>query len=471
LQLVGFNTESYRTGRISGGDEEASCRLIEEWLVASESTLSEINRAAIPLTFGPRDYDPLLAWIGDRRLVLIGEASHGTHDFYRERALITRRLIEDEGFTAVAIEGDWPDAHRVHRFIRRRSEDADALAALGGFMRFPSWMWRNIDVLAFVDWLHGFNRSLPDNKQVGFYGLDLYSLHASIRAVFEYLDKIDPEAAKRARYRYSCFDHFGEDTQAYGYAASFGLSESCEKEVVGQLVEMRRRASDLAARDGRFEPDDYLSAEQNARLVQNAERYYRAMFAGRAESWNVRDGHMAETLEWILQNKPDTKMVVWAHNSHLGDARATQMSQQGEINLGQIARERFGHDVFLLGFTTHSGEVTAASQWEAPAERKRVRIALDGSYESVFHQTGISAFLLSLRDREVAHALHGPRLERAIGVIYLPQSERLSHYFECRLPQQFDAVIHIDRTKALIPLERTSNWEAGETPETYPFAV
>jgi erythromycin esterase-like protein len=306
---------------------------------------------------------------------------------------------------------------------------------------------------------------------VGFYGLDLYSLHASIRAVLGYLDKVDPEGAQRARYRYACFDHFGEDAQAYGYAATFGLKRDCEDEVVQQLVEMHRRSADLASRDGRLEPDEYLLAEQNARLVQNAERYYRSMFAGRAGSWNVRDRHMAETLEFLRRNRPRAKIVVWAHNSHLGDARATEMSARGEVNLGQLMRERFPGEVFLLGFTTHSGEVTAASEWDSPAGRKIVRPALEGSYEALFHQTRIPAFILPLHDGKVRRALGGSLLERAIGVIYLPQSERVSHYFKCQLPGQFDAVIHIDRTMALIPFERTSTWEAGELPETYPFAV
>jgi erythromycin esterase-like protein len=435
------------------------------------SVLSAINRAAIPLTFDRGDYDLLLEWIGTCRLVLIGEASHGTHDFYRERALITKRLIEEKGFNAIAIEGDWPDASRVYRFVRGDNEDANARVALGNFLRFPAWMWRNLDVLAFVDWLYQFNQSFARQQRVGFYGLDLYSLHASIQAVLDYMDKVDPEGAQRARYRYACFDHFGEDTQAYGYAASFGLTKDCEDEVVAQLVELRRRSADLASRDGRAEPEDYLFAEQNARLVQNAERYYRAMFGGRAESWNIRDEHMSETLAWLRQNWPEAKIVVWAHNSHLGDARATEMSALGEHNVGQLMRERFGEDVFLIGFTTYSGEVTAASQWDAPAERKIVRSALQGSYEALFHQTGIPAFLLSLRDSGVMRALNKPLLERAIGVIYRPETERLSHYFHSQMAGQFDAVIHLDRTKALIPFERTSAWEAGEVPDTYPFAV
>jgi len=359
----------------------------------------------------------------------------------------------------------------VHRFVRGTGRDTNAREALGDFRRFPAWMWRNMDVLAFIDWLHEFNRSIAQQERVGFYGLDLYSLHASIRAVLSYMDKVDPEGGQRARYRYSCFDHFGEDAQAYGYAASFGLSESCEREVVAQLVEMRRRSADLASRDGRVEPDDYLFAEQNAVLVRNAEHYYRSMFGGRAESWNVRDRHMAETLAWLRRIRPEAKIVVWAHNSHLGDARATEMSARGEINVGQLARERFRDEAYLIGFTTHSGEVTAASQWDAPAERKKVRTALEGSYEALFHETRIPAFLLSLRDGNIAQILSRPLLERAIGVIYLPATERLSHYFECRLSDQFDAVIHIDRTKALIPFERSSAWEAGEVPETYPFAV
>jgi erythromycin esterase-like protein len=434
--------------------------------------LSIITEAAQPLTWSDGDYDGLLQEIGDVRLVLIGEASHGTHDFYRERAHITRRLIVEKGFNAVAIEGDWPDAHRVHRYVRGTGNDKNALEALADFRRFPAWMWRNMDVLAFVEWLREHNLKIPRREdRAGFYGLDLYSLYASMRAVLEFLDKVDPEGARRARQRYACFEQFRENTQAYGYAATFGLSKSCEDEVIEQLIELRRRAADLAQRDGHEEPDDFFFAEQNARLVLNAERYYRAMFGGRVESWNLRDGHMAETLELILEHRPNAKVAVWAHNSHLGDARATQMGEDGEINLGQIVRERHGARTFLIGLTTYSGEVTAASDWDGPAERKRVRPALPNSYEALFHDMRLSNFLLPLHRREVAQALRSPRLERAIGVIYLPETERISHYFDCRLSEQFDAVIHIDRSTALIPLERTSEWEAGEPPETYPFAV
>jgi erythromycin esterase-like protein len=266
--------------------------------IAKQSLVaSEVKKALHPLRGDARDYDPLLKMIHGARFCLLGEATHGTHEFYRERAEITKRLIKEQGFTAVAVEADWPDAFRVNRYVRGLSDDRDADEALGGFKRFPTWMWRNTVVLDFVEWLRDYNASLPaDRSKVGFYGLDLYSLCTSIEAVLGYLNKVDPAAAKRARYRYSCFEHFAEDTQAYGYAASFGLSESCEREVIEQLVELRRQAADYASRDGRVAQDEFFFAEQNARLVLNAERYYRAMFHGRVESWNLRDRHMAETL-------------------------------------------------------------------------------------------------------------------------------------------------------------------------------
>jgi erythromycin esterase-like protein len=335
-------------------------------------------------------------------------------------------------------------------------------------------MWRNADVLDFVAWLRRHNDSIPETKQkCGFYGLDLYSLHASAHFVIEFLEKVDPDAAKRARHRYSCFENFGEDSQAYGYAASFGLSKSCEDEVVGQLVEMQRRAADLASRDGHVEPDGFFVAEQNARLVKNAERYYRAMFGSRVSSWNLRDQHMVETLDALVKYLgPSAKVVIWAHNSHLGDARATEMGRRGELNVGQLVRQRHGKNAALLGFTTYTGTVTAASDWDGPAERKRVRPALSGSYERFFHDTGINNFLLTLRGVDaLSDVLNQELIERAIGVIYLPETERLSHYFLARLADQFDAVVHLDETRATEPLERTSQWEAGELPETFPFAV
>jgi erythromycin esterase-like protein len=437
-----------------------------------QELVAAIRKSAHPLTGDHTDFAPLLRLIGDSRFVLLGEASHGTHEFYRVRAQITKLLIAEKGFNAVAVEADWPDAYRVNQFVRYEGDDEDAVDALRGFERFPSWMWRNADVLDFVGWLRNHNGPRHGHK-AGFYGLDLYSLHSSMRAVLDFLDKVDPEAARRARHRYGCFENFGEDTQAYGYSASVGLSKSCEDEVVSQWLEMRKRAADLARRDGRVARDAFFFAEQNARLVKNAEQYYRAMFHERVSSWNLRDTHMAETLDALVHHLgPRSKVVVWAHNSHLGDARATEMGQRGELNLGQLVRQRYATDAKLIGFTTHSGTVTAASGWDGPAERKYVRPALSGSYEALFHAVRIPNFLLPLRGTQPAtFALQEPRLERAIGVIYLPRSERASHYFYAQLPQQFDAVLHYDETRAVEPLERNAAWETGEVPETFPSTL
>jgi erythromycin esterase-like protein len=446
-----------------------------------DRTLSHaIREIARPLVGAPSDFDPILALVGDARFVLIGEASHGTHEFYRIRAEITKRLIREKGFRAVAVEADWPDAYRVNRFVLGRGTDADATESLGGFERFPQWMWRNADVLDFIGWLRAHNEPLADAAKVGFYGLDLYSMHASMEAVLRYLEVVDPDGARRARHRYSCFDHFGEDPQAYGYATSSGLAPSCERQVIDQLVELRRAAGEYARRDGRVAADDLFFAEQNARLVLNAERYYRAMFGSRVSSWNLRDQHMAETLDALVgfldgsaREGGPAKVVLWAHNSHLGDARATEMGAGGELNVGQLVRQRHARDTVLIGFTTHGGTVTAASDWGEPAERKTVRPALPDSYEALFHETGLGNFLLDLSvpNDAVAGLTALPRLERAIGVIYRPETERLSHYFHAVLPRQFDAVLHYDTTRAIEPLERTGRWERGELPETYPTAL
>jgi erythromycin esterase-like protein/predicted phosphoribosyltransferase len=440
------------------------------------SPFSLVRERAVRLSGGANDYDALLAGIGNARVVMIGEASHGTHEFYRERALITRRLIEEHGFAAVAVEADWPDAYRVNRYVRGAGSDEDAIEALAGFGRFPTWMWRNADVLDFVGWLRAHNDAQPLDQRVGFYGLDLYSLRTSIEAVLAYLDKVDPEAARRARVRYACFDQFGGEMQAYGYAAAFGLSATCEREVVAELLALQRRRAEYASRDGRVAADDFFFAAQNARLVRNAEEYYRTMFRGRADSWNLRDQHMSETVRELLafleQRRPGARIVLWAHNSHLGDARATDMGHAGELNVGQLVRDHFGESAVNVGFTTYTGTVTAASEWDAPAERKHVRPALAGSYERLFHETGVPRFMLPLRsDPVLASALEGPHLERAIGVIYLPHTERQSHYFHARLPEQFDFVIHVDETRAVEPIERTARWESGELAETYPSGL
>ena len=441
-----------------------------------EILIDAIAETARPTAGSVNDFDPILEVAGNARVVLIGEASHGTDEFYERRAELTKRLIVEKGFRGVAAEADFPDAWRVNRFVRGTGNDAEAVEALSDFKRFPSWMWRNADVLDFVGWLREHNDRIGDpSARVGFYGLDLYSLHTSIAAVLDYLDNVDPEAAKRARYRYACFEHFGEDPQTYGYATSFGLSPDCEREVVNQLVEMQRRREELAARGG-GDDEELFAAEQNARVVKDAEEYYRSMFEGRVSSWNLRDTHMAETLDALLAHLDRkggrSKMVVWAHNSHVGDARATQMGEAGEINIGQLARDRYPGQALLVGFSTYTGTVTAASEWGAPAERKRVRPALRDSYEALFHRTGAPSFLLNLRDLgEAGGGLREPRLERAIGVIYLPQTERVSHYFQSRLPSQFDVLMHFDETRAVEPLERTAGWVRGELPETYPTGM
>jgi erythromycin esterase-like protein len=407
-------------------------------------------------------------------LVLIGEATHGSHEFYRIRADLTRALIARRGFACVAVEADWPDAYRANRWVRLAGDDATAEEALADFTRFPRWMWRNREVVRFLRWLRAENAGRSAEARVGFYGLDLYSLHRSMACVIDYLDKVDPAAAARARHGYACFDAFGDDVQAYGYIASLELGRSCEDEVIGQLVRLRQRAAEYATRDGRIAADEYFVAEQNARVVRDAEAYYRAMFRGRAESWNVRDRHMMDTLEALIgqaghRQRPG-RVVVWAHNSHLGDARATGMSSLGELNLGQLARERFGRACCAIGMTTHDGEVTAAHEWDEPAALRRVRPSLSGSYERLFHATGAPLFLLPLARPELAAALAGPRMERAIGVLYRPDTERASHYFSARLPAQFDVVVHVDRTRALEPLEKWARHEV-DLPETYPTGV
>src|SRR5882724_11374541 len=332
-----------------------------------------VREIAQPLAGEARDYDALLQLIDDARLVLIGEASHGTHEFYFERSAITKRLIAEKDFSILAIEADWPDSARVHRYVRGMPA-ASADEALSGFRRFPTWMWRNMVVVEFVEWLRGFNKDLdPKRAPVGFYGMDLYSLHASIDAVLGYLEQADPDAATRARRRYSCFEHFSQEPQEYGYAATAGIIESCEDEVVAQLTEIQRNAAAFLTRDGQAGADELFFAEQNARLVKNAEQYYRSMFRGRASSWNLRDRHMVETIEALVAHfngSRQPKAIVWAHNSHLGDARATEMGGRGEVNVGQLVRERFGSEAVLIGFSTHHGSVTAASDWGTIAERK-----------------------------------------------------------------------------------------------------
>ncbi|MFL5446688.1 MAG: erythromycin esterase family protein [Myxococcales bacterium] len=427
--------------------------------------VSAVRDSATFLGGTRRDHDALLEMARDARLVLLGEPSHGSHEVYRERARISQRLIEELGFNAVVWEADWPDAERAGRYVRDGEGAEDAEQALAGFARFPTWMWRNTAVLEFVRWLRSRDSQLPPARRASIYGMDLYSLYASIRAVIDHLDRTDPAAAERARQRYSCFDHHAGDPQAYGYAARLGIGADCEEGAVKMLAEMQKRV----AADG----EHAFSAAQNARLARNAEAYYRSMFGSRIASWNLRDRHMAETLEGLLDFLgPDSRVIVWAHNSHLGDARATEMGEEGELNVGQLVRERFGSASLLVGFTTYDGTVTAAHEWDGPAERMRIVPALAGSIEAIFHDVGLPRFFLPLRDPgEALGALREPRLERAIGVIYRPGSERVSHYFNARVADQFDAIIHLDRTRAVEPLDRIERWSPLEPPESFPTGI
>ncbi len=401
----------------------------------------------------------------DRRVVLLGEASHGTSEFYRARAAITRRLVERHGFDIVAVEADWPDAAVVDRFVRDRpaleSEEPP-------FQRFPTWMWRNRDVADFVHWLHRHNQGEDPARKCGFFGLDIYNLGASISAVLEYLDRVDPEAAALARARYGCLTPWQEDPAFYGRAVSHGY-EDCEAAVVAQCRALLEKSLQYRGADG----DLFLDAAQNARLVASAERYYRTMYQGGAESWNLRDTHMFETLENLLEARgPESRAIVWAHNSHIGDARHTEMGRErGELNIGQLCRERFGRDAALIGFGTHQGKVAAASDWDGDMEEKPVRPSLPDSYERLFHEAGLSPFLLDLEGlhETLRAALMEPRLERFIGVIYRPETERWSHYAQAVLPLQFDAFVWFDRSGAVTPLG--PEHAAPGLPDTWQFGL
>ncbi|MEU8269538.1 erythromycin esterase family protein [Sphaerisporangium sp. NPDC049002] len=420
--------------------------------------------------------EALFDLVGDAHLVLIGGSSHGTHEFYAARAAMTRRLIEEKGFRAVAVQADWPDAYRVNRYVHGLSQDATAEEALRDFRHFPAWMWRNAVVLDFVGWLREHNDlGLGGNSdKAGFYGLDLYGIHRAMYEVITYLDGVDPAAAARARERYACFDHLGTGAgQAYGAKAACGAGEGREDEVVGRLVEHLRQAMDRARREGLPAEEELFYAELNAAAMKTAEEHYRSMFSGRVCSWNLRDRHMADTLDALLEHLGrgggPAKIVVWAHNAHVGDARATEAACRGEIDLGRLVRERHGKGCRVIGLTTYTGTVTAADGWGGPAERKWLRPALCDSVEELFHEVGEKAFFTSFdRAPRSADVLSSARLERMVAAVYRPRSERRSHYFRARLRDQFDAVIHLDETRAVEPLERTARWSRGEIPETGP---
>mgnify|MGYP001119049055 FL=1 len=448
----GRSVRAHRASRPASSDEEI---LVRDLADAADSFAS-IEAA---------DLDPLMDRIGSARIVLLGEATHGTSEFYRMRARITRDLIVRKNFRFVAIEADWPDAARVDHYVRHFEYPPSEWTA---FARFPTWMWRNVEVRDFVSWLRKHNGTVARDKRVAFHGLDLYSLYDSIRSVLSYLDEVDPESARVARERYGCLTPWQHDPATYGHAALTGSYPRCESDVVRALTELLAKRQAYAEHDG----ERFLDAEQNARLIANAERYYRIMYYGSRASWNLRDSHMFETLKNLLAfHGPDSKAIVWAHNSHVGNAEATEMAARGEHNLGQLCRKAFGAHAYLVGFGTHSGTVAAASDWNGPMEVKAVRPALPNSYEQLCHATGLARFMLGIRNRS---DLCGPtglarqRLERAIGVIYRPETERASHYFRASLPRQFDEYIWFDDSRAVTPLETAA---IKGLPDTYPFGV
>ncbi len=440
----------------------------------AEQTEGELARAVAQAGEGfqsieTADLGPLLERIGDARIVLLGEATHGTSEFYKMRERISRELIEKKGFRFIAIEGDWPDAARVDHYVRHFDFPPSEWTA---FARFPTWMWRNEEVRSFIDWLRDHNSTVAPERRVAFHGLDLYSLYNSMRSVLAYLDDVDPQTAAIARERYGCLTPWQADPATYGRAALTGHYRSCERDVVHMLDSILAKSSEYALHDG----ERFLDAVQNARLIANAERYYRIMYYGSRASWNLRDSHMFDTLKTLLHfYGPQSKAIVWAHNSHVGNARATEMSLRGEHNIGQLCRSEFGTGAYLVGFGTDHGSVAAASDWDGPVEFKSVRPALARSYERLCHAgthgTGKRQFLLPLGatlKSELREAITKPRLERAIGVIYRPETELASHYFQAVLPQQFDEYIWFDETRAVTPFETV---QLEGLPDTYPFGV
>jgi erythromycin esterase-like protein len=434
---------------------------------AARAELVKLLRHSAELLPGPGQADEfgqLFDRLGAAKVVLLGEATHGTSEFYRARAAITRRLIDKHGFTIVAVEADWPDAARIDRYVRHREPEPSREQA---FARFPSWMWRNIEVRDFVDWLRVHNEGRARNQQVEFRGLDVYSLGRSIAAVLAYLQKVDPEGAKAARERYACLTPWQSDPTRYGRAVLSG-PDTCEDAAVQQLRDLLEHQLEYTKKDG----EEYFDAAQNARIVRAAEQYYRFMYRGSTESWNLRDRHMFNTLQSVMQARgPHAKALVWAHNSHIGNAAATAMGWSGEFNIGELCRTAYGEDARLIGFGTDRGTVAAASNWDEPMEIKQVRPARRDSYEAVFRETLIARSLTDwtpFHRNELREALSIQRLERAIGVIYRPETELQSHYFEAVLPEQFDAFVWLEQTHAITPLS-PKTMEA--MPDTYPFGL
>jgi erythromycin esterase len=434
--------------------------------MAASDIIRAIGRAARPLA-GDADLDPLLERIAGARVVLLGEASHGTSEFYTWRHRISARLIAEHGFSFIAVEGDWPDCHRLNRYVKGGVDaEGGARRVLHAFARWPTWMWANEEVVALGEWMRGWNSDQPPERRAGFYGLDVYSLFDSMAAVIGYLEDADPAAAARARRAYGCFDPYESDVQDYAMATML-VPTTCEDEAVRMLVELQHRAAELA--DG--DPEAFFNAEQNALVARNAERYYRAMVRGGSASWNVRDTHMVETLERLLDyHGRGAKAIIWEHNTHVGDARATDMARVGMVNVGQLARERWGGEVAIVGFSSYEGSVIAGAEWGAPMRRVPVPPGREGSWEALLHAAGLGDKLLFMDDLDEVPGALEPRGHRAIGVVYNPEHERYGNYVPSVLPYRYDALLHIDRSRAVQPLHMEPHPDA-EPPETFPSGM
>ncbi|WP_101297921.1 erythromycin esterase family protein [Halegenticoccus soli] len=430
------------------------------------AAVEEIRESARPLRGGD-DLDAIVDRLGDAECVLLGEATHGTSEFYRLRARLTARLVRDRGFDFVAVEGDWTDCYDVNRYVKGDLDADGAREVLDGFDRWPTWMWANWEVAEFADWLAERNRGRPADDRVGFYGLDVYGLFESMEAVVDYLEDVDPEAADRARDAYRCFEPYGGDAREYARSTRL-VPEDCEGDVVDILTDLRRKAREYESEgpDG----EEYFAAEQNAVVAKNAEEYYRTLARGGSSSWNVRDRHMAETLDRLLdRHGPDGRAIVWAHNTHVGDARATTMADRGEVNIGQLVRESHGADnVALVGFGTHRGSVVAGDRWGAQMEEMSLPEARKGSYEDAFHRAGRGDVFLPLDDLGDDSALAERRGHRAVGVVYDPSREA-GNYVPTVLPDRYDAFVHVEESEALHPLHLEPH--GATEPETYPWGV
>lgn len=434
--------------------------------MADDTLVAAIRERALPLR-DDADLDPLLERIGDARIVLLGEASHGTREYYTWRDRISRRLIAEKGFGFIAVEGDWPDCYTANLYAKGWGDVGDsAREVLHAFSRWPTWMWANEEVVALVEWLRERNRDLPDARKAGFYGLDVYSMWESIDVVTRYLERVDPALAARARQAYGCFDPFEEDVQEYAWATQV-VPTDCEEEVLETLTALRQKGPDFRGHN----PEAYFNAEQNALVASNAELYYRTMIRGGAASWNVRDRHMMETLDRLLKHHgPASKAIVWEHNTHVGDARATDMARAGMVNVGQLAREVYGDDVVIAGFSSYAGSVIAGAEWGAPMQRMRVPEARRGSWEAIFHDAGAHDKLVLLEGMDEVDGALDARGHRAIGVVYHPEREAYGNYVPTVLPYRYDAMLYIDRSHAVRPLH-LAPVEDHEPPETYPSGM